>query len=127
MRPAVTRNVGLLLVSGVTILASACGGGKVVVVPNNPPAAPAALVQPAPAGAVVATLPEMPALPVDATMGVSPGANYIWIKGYYNWTGNRYVWVPGTWMQVPRASAVWVPGQWQATSGGYVWVAGHWQ
>ncbi|QDF97805.1 hypothetical protein CJ010_15325 [Azoarcus sp. DD4] len=29
--------------------------------------------------------------------GYPPAVNYIWIDGYWNWTGHRHDWVPGRW------------------------------
>jgi hypothetical protein len=45
-------------------------------------------------------------------------AGWVWVPGYYRWTGARYVWVPGV---------VWIPGRWVPRGGGYVWVAGYWR
>ncbi len=61
------------------------------------------------------------------TQTVAPGPNYIWTRGYWQWTGTRYAWVPGRYVVRPRTTAVWVEGQWQRRPGGWVWVAGHWQ
>jgi len=86
-----------------------CGGGKVVVVPNQSPA-PSALVAPAPAAAapVVVTVPATPNPPSeDMAAGVSPGEDYVWVKGYYNWDGNSYHWVSGSWVRTPRRGTVW--------------------
>jgi hypothetical protein len=121
------RNLSLVLVSAGALFAVACGGTKVVVVPSAAGPAPSNLVAAAPAQVVVTTVPATPALPEDVVAGSSPGADYVWVRGYYKWLGDHYVWVPGTYVRVPRPSAVWVPGQWQTTSGGYTWVPGHWQ
>jgi WXXGXW repeat (2 copies) len=120
---------GLILLTSAAFATLACGGGKVVVVPNNTPntPAPSAFAAPATPPAVVATIPATPVYPQDTVEGPSPGSNYVWAPGYYNWAGDHYVWVPGAWMKTPSPSAVWVPGKWQPTAGGYTWVAGHWQ
>ncbi|HEY5768662.1 MAG TPA: YXWGXW repeat-containing protein [Terrimicrobium sp.] len=57
----------------------------------------------------------------------SPGASYVWTRGYWRWTGTDYVWVPGTWVERPRVAAVWVDGQWQRRPGGWMWEDGRWQ
>ena len=67
-----------------------------------------------------------PAVQVE-TPTTSPGQRYVWTRGYWRWTGADYEWVPGSWVERPRAAAVWVDGQWQSHRGGWVWVAGHWQ
>ena len=111
--------------AAVAITLIGCGGERVVVVPS-----PAAAVVPAtvtPAAPVVATVPATPPPPEDIVAGVSPGADYLWVKGYYNWDGSRYEWVPGSWVRTPRESTVWVPAHWQPSSGGYVWVPGSWR
>jgi WXXGXW repeat (2 copies) len=53
--------------------------------------------------------------------------NWAWHAGYHRWDGNRYVWVPGTYVAPPRAHAVWVEGSWVHERGGYVWHEGHWR
>jgi hypothetical protein len=58
---------------------------------------------------------------------VAPGANYVWTKGHWRWTGTAYVWVPGGWIVRPRPAAVWVEGHWVKRPSGWVWIAGHWQ
>ena len=67
-----------------------------------------------------------PAVRVE-TRTVSPGARYVWTRGYWRWTGANYEWVPGTWIMRPRPAAVWVEGAWARRSGGWVWVRGHWE
>src|SRR2546428_4255048 len=62
----------------------------------------------APAREVVVTRPPPP-VRVE-TQTVAPGPGYIWITGYWRWTGTTYLWVPGTWVVRPRPSTVWVAG-----------------
>ena len=119
----------LLLVSALALSLTACGGGKVVVKPAAP-AAPVVAAAPAtPAPTVVTVVPATPAAPANAeeVAGVRPGSDYVWVPGYYDWRGNRYEWVPGSWVRTPRPATVWVPGRWQPTTGGYLWIPGHWQ
>ena len=123
--------LGLVAAVSLAVSLTACGGGKVVV---NPPTAPAPVVvtnaptTPAPSTLVVTTVPATPAPPTTvAVLGSSPGADYIRVEGYYNWLGDRYVWVSPTWTRIPRPGATYVPGHWQATTGGYTWMPGHWQ
>ena len=58
---------------------------------------------------------------------VSPGARYVWTRGYWRWNGLDYEWVPGRWIIRPRPAAVWVEGRWVRRPGGWVWMAGHWR
>ena len=59
--------------------------------------------------------------------GRAPSRNHVWIQGYHNWDGQRYVWVQGRWEQPPRARAHWVAHHYVRRNGGYVLVEGHWR
>jgi hypothetical protein len=61
------------------------------------------------------------------SQAISPGANYVWTRGYWRWTGGNYSWVPGRWIVKPRPAAVWVEGHWERRSAGWIWIAGHWR
>jgi hypothetical protein len=67
-----------------------------------------------------------PAIRIESQT-VSPGANYVWTRGYWRWDGANYVWVSGSWIVRPRPAAVWVEGHWLRRGGRYVWVAGSWR
>ena len=54
-------------------------------------------------------------------------SDWAWHAGYHRWDGNRYVWVPGTYVEPPHPHARWVDGHWDHRGGGYVWVEGHWR
>ena len=122
-----SRIGSLITLAGLAVSLVACGGGKVVV---TPPSTPMVATTPAiPASGVVATVPATPPPPtVEANVAsVSPGSEYVWVQGYYNWDGARYQWVPGSWVRTPSVNAMWVPAHWQPTTGGYVWVPGSWR
>jgi WXXGXW repeat (2 copies) len=53
--------------------------------------------------------------------------DWAWHAGYHRWDGNRYVWVPGTYMAPPRPRARWVEGRWVHRGGGWVWTEGRWR
>lgn len=53
--------------------------------------------------------------------------NWAWHDGYHRWDGNRYVWVPGYYVEPPHAHAHWVRGYWEHRPDGYIWVEGHWR
>jgi hypothetical protein len=59
--------------------------------------------------------------------GPRPSPNHVWISGYHNWDGQRYVWTSGRWEQPPRAHARWVAHRWVHRNGGYVLVEGQWR
>jgi len=66
--------------------------------------------------------------PVRAEIvGVAPGPGYVWVPGYYNYSGRDYVWVGGRWDRPPRARARWVPAHWERDGHGYYFVDGHWR
>lgn len=121
MKPSVKSLVLLLPAAALTFVAC---GTKVMVQPQ--PSNVVATAPAAPAPVVVQTVPVTPAPPVE-TMSTSPGSDYVWVAGYYDWRVDHYVWVPGAWMRTPRAVATWVPGHWQPTTGGYIWVEGQWR
>ncbi len=55
-----------------------------------------------------------------------PFPNAVWVAGYWNWNGTRFVWVSGRWVK-PRRGMVWVPGHWRHMRRGWRWVPGHWK
>src|SRR5262245_54957995 len=51
-------------------------------------------------GLTVKTIPPAPVSEPQETMPPQPASNYVWIRGYYNYTGAGYQWQPGHW-EVP--------------------------
>jgi hypothetical protein len=82
-------------------------------------------VVPPPPGAVYVRVG--PPAPLVEVQGVAPGPEFVWIRGYHRWEGERYVWVAGRWERRPHASAVWVHGEWRHHRNGWYWVEGHWR
>ena len=80
--------------------------------------------RPATGEVIVAQAP--PAVRIE-TRTAAPGPSYVWSNGYWSWTGTRYVWVAGSWVERPTPAAVWVEGHWVPRRGGWVWIPGHWQ
>jgi hypothetical protein len=70
-----------------------------------------------------------PPRPVVERVVPAPGPRFVWVGGYYRWSGRAYVWVPGRWVVPPHARAVWVAPAWAfvPARGGYVFIAGHWR
>lgn len=59
--------------------------------------------------------------------GAAPGPGYVWTPGYWNYRGNSYAWVGGSWRRPPRAGYRWSPGTWQQhPRNGYRWRDGRW-
>lgn len=52
-----------------------------------------------------------------------PGPGYVWVPGYYQWTGSEYVWVRGHYVQHAGA---WCAGEWRHDDQGWYFVPGHW-
>ncbi|HUT34552.1 MAG TPA: YXWGXW repeat-containing protein [Planctomycetota bacterium] len=51
----------------------------------------------------------------------------VWIDGYWNWNGRRYVWESGRWTAPPRAHAVWAAPRYEKHQKGYRYTPGHWR
>lgn len=61
-------------------------------------------------------------------IGVAPGPGYLWVAGYWNWTGVEYVWVSGSWVVPPPGRRVWVAPAWQQHRGrGWYMRRGRWR
>lgn len=100
------RKLRVAVVASMLVLASAC------------------VVAPRPG--VVYVRREPPPLRVEA-ITVSPGRGYVWMRGYWAWHHDDYLWVPGHWVVVPRGYAEWVPGRWTHDRQGWFYVEGHWR
>jgi hypothetical protein len=75
-------------------------------------------------GAYVTVAPPPPRVEV---FGVAPGPGVVWVNGYWNWGGSRYVWVPGRWQRPPRGRGRWEPGRWENHHGRYSYIRGGWR
>lgn len=86
-------------------------------------------------GCVVAARPGGALLYVDMPPPVAynevvvaaPGPGYVWIGGYYSWTGREYYWNRGHWTLPPAGYRYWNPGVWHRDHRGHYWVPGHWR
>jgi len=56
----------------------------------------------------------------------SPGRGYVYVKGFWNWDGNSWQWVPGRWDRPAVADAYWIPARYVRTSRGTIYEPGHW-
>ncbi len=61
------------------------------------------------------------------TYGPTPGPGYIWIKGYWGYSGGNYVWQGGRWEQPPRGRRQWEEGRWERRGDRYRWRDGRWR
>ena len=78
--------------------------------------------EPAPA----VTVYSAPPAPLVEYRGLPPAFGYVWIDGYWNWGGVRYVWIPGRWVNPPQGQ-VWVPRVWQRDGERWHSLGGHWE
>ncbi|HEY7336759.1 MAG TPA: hypothetical protein VH639_17830 [Bryobacteraceae bacterium] len=67
-----------------------------------------------------------PPVRVEA-FGVAPGPGYVWINGYWGYSGRNYVWTPGRWERPPRRGAAWVNGGWERHGNRWAYRRGHWR
>lgn len=75
------------------------------------------------AGGVVTVEPPAPRVEV---VGVAPYPGYIWVGGYWRWTGSRHEWITGHW-QAPRRGYHWAPHRWVHERDGWHLSEGHWE
>jgi len=66
-----------------------------------------------------------PPLRVEVTVA-RPGPAHVWARGYWDWDGDSWAWVPGRWVLAPAAGASWVPARYARLSRGWRYVPAHW-
>jgi hypothetical protein len=74
-------------------------------------------------GAEVVTVAPPP--PQVEVVGVAPHPGWVWEPGYWNWQGERHVWVAGTWV-APRPGYRWEPHAWVKEGKGWRLREGYW-
>jgi hypothetical protein len=86
------------------------------------------VVVPAPGGPASYGEPVLVAPPPPRVeyIGPPPVTGYIWLGGYWNWSGGRHAWVPGRWA-APRPGYVWVPHRWDRDGDHWRQRGGYWQ
>jgi hypothetical protein len=60
-------------------------------------------------------------------VGSAPGPGYVWVNGYSDWRGGRWVTVRGSWVRPPRRHAVWVAPSYRPYGRGYRYYPGRWR
>lgn len=63
---------------------------------------------------------------LDETPPPAPWDGAVWTRGYWYWTGDRYVWVAGQWSRPPAVNFVWVHPGWVFMNNHYRFVPGRW-
>jgi hypothetical protein len=56
--------------------------------------------------------PNAPPPPQQEFIIQAPTPTHAWMPGFWNWQ-NRWVWIPGQWVQPPRPNAEWREHQWR--------------
>lgn len=56
----------------------------------------------------------------------APRRGAVWAPGYWDWRGQRHVWVPGGWV-AERPGYRYSQPQWVAHNGRWILVRGHWE
>ena len=80
------------------------------------------------------TLPSSAAVIVVQTAPPPPRAErmpearrgYVWVPGYWDWRGNRHVWVKGSWMRERRGYTYQQP-KWEERDGHWQMQRGNWK
>lgn len=54
-----------------------------------------------------------------------PGPRFVWVNGYWGWTGREHAWVPGHW-EAGRPGFFWAQGRWVRHGHHWRWHPGHW-
>ena len=55
-----------------------------------------------------------------------PARDYVWVKGFYDWQGDDWVWVPGHWVAPPERSVRWVSPRYVRVDEGWRYEPAHW-
>lgn len=86
-----------------------------------------AMALPMPAAARVDTVVTINVGPPPPRVEVVPAARrgYNWVPGYWDWRGNRHVWVRGNWVQA-RQGYYYNQPQWVSQNGRWVLQRGNW-
>ncbi len=71
-------------------------------------------------------IPEEPPPPKLEKVPPSPGPEYVWAPGYWDWNG-KWVWVAGHWTKTPYPGAIWQGGYWEKGEHGWIWRKGEWR
>lgn len=102
------------------------GRGNAVVQPL-PSVQVVTVAQPTATPVTNVTAATAPPAPITETQPPSPGANYLWVAGYWSWNGSQYAWTAGRWEQKPAQADAWEPPQWQREGRGWRFRAGRWR
>jgi len=94
--------------------------------PPAPPAGAAIAPPPSPEMAEGAIVDNEPPAPVAEYVPVAPYPDYVWIGGFWGWSG-AWVWNAGHFAPRPFRGAAWVSGGWARGARGWAWHGGRWR
>jgi len=56
----------------------------------------------------------------------APGPGFTWVAGFWNWSGNQYVWTPGRWERPPAPAQAWQAPAWEREGNRFRFRPGRW-
>lgn len=72
--------------------------------------------------------PQAPPPPRVEATPAAPAPQMVWVPGYWQWDGARFVWIAGRWDLPRQQGATWQAPSWRAgAGGGAVFVPGRWE
>tara|TARA_R110000824_G_scaffold85425_3_gene212287 strand:- start:3773 stop:4117 length:345 start_codon:yes stop_codon:yes gene_type:complete len=80
-----------------------------------------------PIGLQISFIAKAPPPPRRVTIPPRPVIGAIWIDGYWNWTGVRFVWVDGFWDRNPPRNRIWEKSRWVHSNQGWYRTPGRWK
>jgi hypothetical protein len=60
------------------------------------------------------------------TVIARPAPGHVWARGYWDWDGDSWAWVPGRWAVGPTRAASWLPARYERVTSGWQYVPAHW-
>jgi hypothetical protein len=72
------------------------------------------------------SVPPAPPPPAEVQTA-QPTPSALWVYGYYDYDGYRYLWVPGHWEIPPPNAVAFVRPHWRYRGGSYVYIRGYWR
>ncbi|PYQ66486.1 MAG: hypothetical protein DMF54_07655 [Acidobacteria bacterium] len=55
-----------------------------------------------------------------------PSRDAVWIRGFWDWQGDNWVWIPGRWTVPEERHARWIGPRYVREYGSYRYIPGHW-
>lgn len=68
-----------------------------------------------------------PQPPIEEIPPAEQPMNHLWRKGYWDFDGAQFVWIPGHFISRPDPTAAWTPDRWEQRAFGWAFVPGYWQ